>query len=517
MSIDDAMDIISNKLGGISRGTSTLIDDTPRQSTSPHSSLIRVRIRPKAPLPTQPLLISCVEQSTFTAFKARILSLINAKSDQQFVKNNLRLEIEGFTIAEDCLVGDVIRETDIIDVFNDVGESGSEEQIVRGSAGSAKRRISSSTSSSSSSSSEDRSSEDSSSSSSSSSSSDDENKDQYRRTTTQTNGSVYNWVPPGQGTTRTQRNNERRRKRARADLDAEREKRFIETIKRVEKQALVGSIEEEADQSNSVNEQIGDSTSGFMIENGIHPSSNFDSTLTLPPGGGLLGLPTANLSMDSTMGHSSRSQRSKKAKSTLPNYRRILPPSQREEPIPSCIRLTRVDCDDCVTPWPTEGDEMGDEEEEEEDESPDGADDAIAKADALYLAFKAQGQEALKKMRDNEDKQEKQRTLAKQSDEETIQEQAAAFGMPVTFGKPNGWDGHEVVVSSRDGSTQQQDLSSPILDYGIPNEGKTESAPETLERLRKLRDETQLQSMPQKPDLLSIRQAALQSMRRRMS
>lgn len=511
------MNNFERRSGGMNQNASTsLANGTLQQSTTSRSTSIRIRIRPHAPLPTQPLLIPCIEQTTISAFKARITTLINAKSDTHFDPRNVRLEIDGYAIADDCMIGEIVRETDVVEVHWE-GKNAIEkpDQALKAKVHArSEASYSSSSSSSASSSSEDSSSESSESDSSSSSSSSDEGEGQSRGTATRTNGSV-GWVPPGQGSIRTQRNNTRKRKRARAEFDAEREKRLIETIKRVGKQALTELTDKEAEERENFGiDKEGDRATLSNFQNKINAPLNVDKIVTLPPGGGSLGLPTADLSMNSTMGQSSpSSQRAGKAK----QYREILPPSQRQDPVPACIRLTRVDCDDCATPWPAE--ESGVVMTSEEGEDADGGDIAIANADALYLAFKAQGQEALKKMRAAEEKKEEERTSTDGSAADEFLQQVA-MGLPVTFGKPTGWDGNEILASKGLADkvpTNGHQESSPTLDYGNPEgEEKTESVAETLNRLRKLRDEARVQSSQPKMDLLSIRQAALQSIKKKV-
>ncbi|PWN32560.1 uncharacterized protein FA14DRAFT_157269 [Meira miltonrushii] len=501
---------------GWSQGARESVASTSRHSISPRSASIRVRIRPHAPLPQQPLLIPCVEQTTLIAFKERITTLLNAKSDSSIDSAKIRLEIDGYVIADDCVVGDVVRETDVVEVHLEDGHSTKRPvQATKAKVHARSESSESSTSSSSASSS----SEDSSSESSESDSSSNSNSDEHQNegTATRTNGSANGWVPPGQGSIRTQRNNDKRRKRARAELNAEREKRLIETIKRVEKQALAegGSVDKETEEESFAFDKEGYRAILSEFQNAIHSASNFDSTVTLPPGGGLLGLPTADLSTSSTMEQSSPTDKMRKAR----QHRRILPPSQRDEPVPACIRLTRVDCDECATPWPVE--ESAAPMDVEESDSPDGGDIAIANADALYLAFRAQGKEALNKMRADEEKKQKESASSKAAEEGAIW-QPATMGLPATFGKPDGWNGNDILTSkslaaaAAKAPLKEQQESSPTLDYGIPEQEKTESATETLDRLRKLRDQAKLQTTSSTIDLQAIRQAALRSIRKKL-
>lgn len=75
---------------------------------------LRIRLRPHAPLPARPLLLACSYETTLGALKTRIARTLRAPG--MAAAEDIRIEVDGFTIAEeDGVVGDLVRETDIVE------------------------------------------------------------------------------------------------------------------------------------------------------------------------------------------------------------------------------------------------------------------------------------------------------------------------------------------------------------------------------------------------------------------
>lgn len=494
---------------------------------------LRVRVRPHAPLPERPILLPCSSESTLTALRPRIVKalLTELVSDP----DKLRLEIEGFAIAEDGPVVDVVRENDVVDVFLDE-EQAHKANVVQpeknetDNSQSSNETSASSASSSASSTSSSTSSDDSSGSCSSEdeddSSSSDESAEVHMRR-------AADFVPPGQGLARTQRNNRSRRQKERKLLNEERQKGLIEAIRRAEKRTRGEPVDEEAAQMAwTVDRQGGNGTAASHMYSTRRPKGGESASplLGMPPGGGTLGLPNfVEVITNAQAMPKKRQVQTNGIQNPTPKKkqrRRILPPSQRSDPIPASIRLTRVDCDECMTPWPVE------EEQGVQETHPDAGSE-----EDLYAAFQVQGREALRKMRAADEETSKAPVEERQAEKDDFSTIQAAMGLPLSFGKPAGWDGNDVLtskamtdapasVATAPPSTRNATLSSTpshlsALDYGQPDE-EDNSVQKSLERLRRLRGQAQQKAvnvdnatLANKTDLAAIRQAALSSMKRK--
>jgi hypothetical protein len=191
------------------------------------------------------------------------------------------------------------------------------------------------------------------------------------------------------------------------------------------------------------------------------------SRLDLPPGSGLLGFPKAASNVLRTQ------QGQMEDRGESPKYRTPVhpPPTQRRSPLPCGVRLTRIDCDDCFTPWP-----------EHEDHS------QITKqgGECHFELHKSMAKSELERLR----QQEHGATPATRPEEGGADPDLLALGMPVAFGKGLDWDGKEVITHwEKDFSATTNptmNASSPLLDYGEPEEQETDPS-RTLDQLRRLR------------------------------
>ena len=77
-------------------------------------SSIRIRIRPHEPLPCRPMILSCATGASFDTLWHKISHAL-FKHHQRTAMDALRLEIDGFTVAEDGVVGDIVRESDVVE------------------------------------------------------------------------------------------------------------------------------------------------------------------------------------------------------------------------------------------------------------------------------------------------------------------------------------------------------------------------------------------------------------------
>lgn len=431
-------------------------------------------------------------------------------------------------------------------------DSSSSESSSSSSSSSSSPSSSSSCSDSSSSSSNDSSSDsDSSSSSGSETDSSSSSSGHQESSPLKANGiPVQDWVPPGHGLARTQRNNRSRRQKRKAEEEERQAKLFDEAKARAEKRAKGESVDEDAVTKGWMLDTKGKKINGHANNTQRYKIVSRDGALVLPPGGGSLGIlqkkedkksapngtPAAmqafagasngkaqklpehsrrfvpavrevaqetNLPPDDTLGDASTSF---SARVPPP------PPSQRNIAIPAGVRLTSIDCDDCYN---------GLESELIFDEEPEAGNEA-------FEAIQAQVKAALKAAKEREDREEEEREMLKRikqdtliaqwvdgkqwddqdggdnhyvDDSESIDEdvidetdldmaQSFMSELPMEFGKKSNWDGNDVVVP-RQAQLLQPSNGLVELDYGEPEDAlmPSTSLHEDIKRLRDLRDQ----------------------------
>lgn len=282
----------------------------------------------------------------------------------------------------------------------------------------------SSSSSSSDSSSSSSSSEDSSSDNSSSSSSDDSSdssgtpaEEPVRVLASQ------DWVPPGDGLARTQRNNRSRRQKRKAKEDEMKKKLFQEAKARAEKRQNGKAVDEKATEKAWMVDTRGTKQDGHAVEKQRFAVVARDAELVLPPGGGSLGIEqkkkatkkatsNQNLQKVESEGSSKQSRDTAKQKTVsgfktardiyndvgnltqeaTEDYSRYPPPpSLRNAAIPAGVRLTSVDCDDYYNNY---------QDQVWVDESDD--------VNEAYAAFQAQAKASLQAAKEKEELLEEQ-------------------------------------------------------------------------------------------------------------
>jgi hypothetical protein len=419
---------------------------------------------------------------------------------------------------------------------------------------------SSSSSSFSSSSSDDSSSEsDSTSSSDSESDSSSSSSDPQEIAARKQNGSI-DWVPPGHGLARTQRNNRSRRQKRKAEEEERQIKLFEEAKTRAEKRAKGEAVDEDAATEGWMIDTKGKKLNGHANNTQRYKVVSRDADLVLPPGGGSLGILQKKVSSNGSAARQTLKGTSNgTAKQTLEQGQRFVPavreaaqetiaapdetmedvstsfrssrvpppPSQRKTPIPAGVRLTSIDCDNCYNGQESEA----------------ALDKDIEDVNEAYEAFQARAKASLQAAKEEEEKEEeeqealqrrKQKTrldLAEAhwlddrqaddgdggdshyvDDSESIDEdvedeidldmaQSFMSELPVEFGKKSDWDGNDVVVP-RQAQLVQPNNGLVELDYGEPEEPlkPSTSLHEDLKRLRDLRDQTMAAKVGRRPD-----------------
>lgn len=269
------------------------------------------------------------------------------------------------------------------------------------------------------------------------------------------------WVPPGEGSWQTKRNNRARRRKQKEEWLQEQERLFREAAQRATERATQSATDAVTQSTSQADIQMPRGSQQKTLASVEQLLAEAEGNVELPPGGGSLGLP-----VDTTADTSVASQDAlEKSRSARTEIRSVLPPTLRKEAVPRGVRLRRVDCDGIFNGWPM------DEQGGQDPQGVDGVDEMQDRdPQSLYEAFRAQGHAALLARRAQEERQEEEMDVSESGDDDLPP------GMPLAFGKPQGWDGHDVITSHHQGVSAKQD-GSKVLSMGAANGSPALDAP----------------------------------------